>query len=108
MPMSDETTIEALGDHQFVLHLKDPEGGAVDVRVYASPDVLGRLGAASTDAESRVVEATAAHLLARQQADDLPSYLELDDVVAAYDEYLADLEDRLGRGALHGDQAHRA
>ena len=100
--MSGEPTAEALDDHSYLLHLPDPDGNAVDIRVYASPDVLDRLGVDPAD-ESRVVQATAAYLLARQRADELPAFLELDDVAAAYEGYVEDLRDRLGTGAPQGD-----
>jgi hypothetical protein len=93
--MVEEPTIEALGDHTFALHARDPDGGVVDVRIYGSADVLTRLGALDPRDEHRVVQATTAYLLARQRADELPPFLELDDVAAAYDGYIADLEDRL-------------
>lgn len=100
--MSGEPTAEALDDHSYLLHLPDPDGSAVDVRVYASPDVLDRLGVDPGD-EPRVVQATAAYLLARQRADELPAFLELDDVAAAYEGYVEDLRDRLGTGGPQGD-----
>jgi hypothetical protein len=43
----------------------------------------------------RVVTATAALLTERQLAADLPPVVDLDDVVAAYDDYLGELGDRL-------------
>lgn len=69
--MSDEPTAEALENHIFLLHLPGPEGDAVDIRVYASPDVLARVGAVDPADEYRVVQATAGYLLARQRADEL-------------------------------------
>ena len=47
------------------------------------------------DDEQRVVEATAAYLIARQSADDLPEQIDLDTVAAAYDGYVADLHHQL-------------
>jgi hypothetical protein len=38
---------------------------------------------------------TAAYLIERQSADELPGRLDLDDVLAAYDGYVEDLRDRL-------------
>lgn len=96
--MGDEPRIEALDDHEFVLHLQDPEGGAVEIHLYASPDVLARLGVLNRPDEHQVVEATTAYLLARQRADELPPFIELDDVAAAYGQYMRDLKDLLARG----------
>ena len=59
----------------------------IEIRVHASPDVVARLAADETD-ENRIIEATAAYLIARQRADDLPPQLDLDDVAAAYDGYI--------------------
>lgn len=101
--MSDEPTAEALENHIFLLHLPGPEGDAVDIRVYASPDVLARVGAVDPADDYRVVQATAGYLLARQRADELPPFLELDDVAAAYEGYIEDLGGRLGTGETQGD-----
>ncbi len=93
--MTDATTVEVLGDHAYALHLEDAEGGAVEIRVYASPDVVDRIMAVTRTDEHRIVEATTAYLIARQRADDLPTFLELDDVAAAYDGYIEDMRGRL-------------
>ena len=92
---SDGPTVEAVGDHTYLLHLHAAEGGAVEVRVYASPAVVASLTTVPITDEYQIVEATTAYLLARQQADDLPAFLELDDVAAAYEGYIEDLQDRL-------------
>ena len=47
------------------------------------------------DDEQRVVEATAAYLIARQNAEDLPEQVDLDAVAAAYDDYVEDLHRQL-------------
>ncbi|MEO7235165.1 MAG: hypothetical protein ABIW80_07310 [Lapillicoccus sp.] len=93
--MSDESTVEVVGDHTYVLHLQDSEGGAVEIRVYANPEVVARLAAVVNTDEYQIIMATAAYLIARQRADDLPTFLELDDVAAAYDGYLKDISARL-------------
>lgn len=92
---SEGPTVEAVGDHTYLVHLHDAQGGAVEIRVYASPAVMASLMAVHSTDEYEVVEATTAYLLARQQADDLPTFLELDDVAAAYEGYLEDLQERL-------------
>ena len=48
------------------------------MRVHADPAVVVRVG----DDEQRVVEATAAYLIARQGAEDLPEQVDLDAVAA--------------------------
>lgn len=101
--MSDDPTVEVLGDHQYLLHLQDAEGGAVEISVYASPDVVAPLTDGNNADEYQVVEATTAYLLARQRVDDLPTFLELDDVAAAYEGYVDDVRSRLSSGELWRD-----
>ena len=38
-----------------------------------------------------MIAATMAYLTARQRPDDLPKQLDLDDIIAAYDDYLDDV-----------------
>ena len=102
--MNGEPMAEALENHSFLLHLPGPEGDPVDIRVYASPEVLARLGAVSPVDEYRVVQETATYLLVRQRADELPAFLELDDVAAAYEGYIDDLRGRLGGPKPQGDR----
>jgi hypothetical protein len=64
--------------------------------VHASPGVVDAISVLEAD-EIRVVEATAAYLIERQRADDLPSTLDLDEVAAAYDDYIDDIRMRLAR-----------
>jgi hypothetical protein len=90
--MAGEPRIEALGEHNYLLRLREGED-TIEIRVYASPAILGRLPA-GTD-EYRVVEATVAYLIHRQRADDLPASLDLDDVAAAYDDYLTQIGNQL-------------
>ena len=59
--------------------------------VHADPAVVAQIG----DDEQRVVEATAAYLIARQSAEDLPEQVDLDAVAAAYDGYVEDLHRQL-------------
>jgi hypothetical protein len=87
--------IEALGDHDYLVDVPLGED-VVTIRMRATPEVVGRIAGADADAdETRVVAATMAYLTARQRADDLPEQLDLDDVVAAHDDYLDDLQNQL-------------
>lgn len=92
--MADRPHVEALGDHNYLIRALEGED-TVEIRMYASPSVLGRLPV-DTD-ENRVIEATAAYLIQRQRADDLPATLDLDDVAAAYDGYLDDISTQFAR-----------
>jgi hypothetical protein len=80
--MSDQPKVESLGDHQYLVRARQGED-IVEIQVRATPAVIARLTSDETD-ETRIIEATAAYLIARQRADDLPPQLDLDDVAAAY------------------------
>ena len=91
-----QPALEALGDHDYLVRFQQ-DGDTVVVRVHADPAVVAQIG----DDEQRVVEATAAYLIARQNADDLPEQVDLDTVAAAYDGYVADLHRQLTPPAGH-------
>lgn len=84
--------LEALGDHDYLVRFVRDEDTVV-VRVYADPAVVAQIA----ENEQRVVEATAAYLIDRQSADDLPEQVDLDAVAAAYEGYIADLHRQLSR-----------
>jgi hypothetical protein len=88
--------LEALGDHDYLLRFVEGEDTVV-VRVYADPAVVAQIA----EDEQRVVEATAAYLIARQSAEDLPEQIDLDTVAAAYDSYIADLHRQLTPPSSH-------
>jgi hypothetical protein len=88
----DQLTLEVLGDHDYLVRFKQHENTVV-VRVHADPAVVAQIA----DDEQRVVEATAAYLIARQDAEDLPEDVDLDAVAAAYDGYVEDLHRQLAR-----------
>jgi hypothetical protein len=90
--MTDKLQVRALGEHNYLIRLAEGEE-QVEIRIQASHDVVQRLGLREVD-EPRIVEATAVFLLERQLAVDLPPTLDLDDVVAGYDNYLSELERR--------------
>lgn len=92
--MTDKPRVQALGDHNYVIHVQEGKD-TIEIRVHASPDVVARIAVVDTD-ENRIIEATAAYLIARQRADDLPTVLDLDDVAAAYDGYVEDISSQLG------------
>ncbi|WP_319447409.1 MULTISPECIES: hypothetical protein [unclassified Mycobacterium] len=85
-----QPTLEALGDHDYLVRFQQGEDSVV-VRMYADPAVVVQIAAD----EQRVVEATAAYLIARQSADDLPEQVDLDAVAAAYEGYVDDLHRQL-------------
>ncbi|MFC3807714.1 hypothetical protein [Terrabacter sp. MAHUQ-38] len=91
--MTNQLRVEPLGGHDYLVRVREGEE-RLEILIQASPDVVERLGLAGL-AEARIVEATAAFLIERQLAADLPQALDLDDVAAAYDNYLSELERRL-------------
>lgn len=87
---ASQPVLEALGDHDYLLRFTqdyDARGGA---RVCRST-VVAQIAAD----ETRVVAATADYLIARQSLKDLPEQVDLDEVAAAYDDYVDDLHNRL-------------
>ncbi|MFC1416722.1 hypothetical protein [Streptacidiphilus cavernicola] len=85
--------IQAQGDLEYLVR---PEG--VDTVVRVTPDVLRRVAAAVTD-EAAVVDQSVRWLLERQDAQDLPPLIDLDDIAAAYPGFIDDLDRRLGEGS---------
>lgn len=91
-----QPVLEALGDHDYLVRFVQGEDTVV-VSVHADPSVVAQIA----QDEQRVVEATAAYLIARQSADDLPEQIDLDTVAAAYDGYIADLHRQLTPPSSH-------
>src|SRR5258708_1520024 len=61
----DQPALEALGDHDYLVRIQQGDDTVV-LRMHADPAVVERIA----DEEPRVVEATAAYLIARQSADE--------------------------------------
>lgn len=93
--MTDQPHIEALGEHTYLIRVVEGED-TIEIRMHASPDVMALLPA-DTD-EHRLIEATAAYLIRRQRADDLPARLDLDDVAAGYDSYIEEITSQIVAG----------
>ena len=85
--MAASIEIESLGEHQYVVRLRD----GVDVCeawFNITPAVLDQVRVAGGD-EERVVRRTAEFLVSRQSVADFPEIVELEDVIATYDDYVA-------------------
>jgi hypothetical protein len=92
--MSDEPLpIEHIGGHDYLVRLTEGED-EVEFRIRAAPATLARLGF-QPGKEAQVVAATAAFLTRHQLAADLPEVVEIDDVLAVYDDYAEELASRL-------------
>lgn len=81
-----EPAIEGLGGRRYLAHFVGGEEPVVS-ELEGSSEILDRLGLQDTD-ELRLMQATAKFLLSRQLAVDLPPVIDLDDVVAGYDDYI--------------------
>lgn len=77
--------IEAQGDHEYVIRL---HGAAEDAESWfrVSPGVLAELGARDEDEED-VVRRTVEFLARHQEVADFPRLVELEDVLASYEDY---------------------
>lgn len=77
--------IDAQGDHEYVVRL---HGAAEDAESWfrVSPGILEELGARDEDEED-VVRRTAEFLARHQEVADFPRVVELEDVLAGYDDY---------------------
>jgi hypothetical protein len=83
--LTEIVEIEPQGPHQFVVRLRDREETA-ESWFNLSPAVLGDLGSGADDEED-LVRRTVAYLLDHQDVADFPSVVELEDVLATYDDY---------------------
>ncbi|MFI9270948.1 hypothetical protein ACIGXM_09605 [Kitasatospora sp. NPDC052896] len=92
----ERISVEPVGDHEYLVRLT---AGGRDAASWfrADPAVLDELGIGA-DKERRAVEQTAGFLVDRQDAQDLPKWVDLDDVVASYQDFPDELRRRLGTG----------
>ncbi|GAB3024263.1 hypothetical protein [Mycobacterium bourgelatii] len=86
----NQAGIEALGDHEYLIRVAQDDD-LVTIEMRANPEVVDRIAGPDAD-EARVVATTVDYLIARQRPDELPGQLDLDDVMAAYDDYLSELQ----------------
>ncbi|WP_157695506.1 hypothetical protein [Nakamurella panacisegetis] len=95
--VNEISNIQALDGQTYLASVTDEEA-TVDIRISVSAAGLERIGMAAGD-EPRIVRETLAYLLDRQRADELPDTLDLEDVIAAYDDYTDDIHRRVARSA---------
>jgi hypothetical protein len=82
--MSEQPVITAQGDHEYVITWHDEE--KIESWVRVTLGLLEELGVQAD--EERVVQETAVFLAEHQDVADMPAVIELEDVVAGYDDYL--------------------
>jgi hypothetical protein len=82
--MPDDIDIDAQGDHEYLV---TQASELEDVRTWfrLSPEALDRIG---SDDEEDVVRRTVEFLRRHQDVADFPDVIELEDVIAGYDDYL--------------------
>ncbi|MPQ98821.1 hypothetical protein GB931_13005 [Modestobacter sp. I12A-02628] len=84
--MPDDFDIESQGDHQYVVRLED-QGETVETWFRLTPEALDKLGADDEDEED-LVRRTVTFLSKHQDVADFPDTVEIEDVIASYDDYL--------------------
>ncbi len=84
--MTASIDIEALGDHRYVVRMREDDD-TCESWFNLSPALLQQWGLEGQD-EERTVRRTAEYLLEHQDVPDFPDIVELEDVVATYDDYL--------------------
>ena len=80
----DDIEIDPQGDGSFLV-VQPSELEDVRTFVTVTPEVMDRLGA---DDEEDVVRRTIVFLRRHQEVSDFPEMLDLEDVIASYDDYL--------------------
>jgi hypothetical protein len=84
--MTTSIEIETQGEYQYVVRLRD-EDEACETWFNITPAALDQVRVGGED-EERVVERTAEFLVARQGVADFPDIVELEDVIATYDDFI--------------------
>jgi hypothetical protein len=82
--MPDDIDIDAQGEHEYLV---TQASELEDVKTWfrLSPEVLDRIG---SDDEEDVVRRTVQFLRRHQDVADFPDVVELEDVIASYEDYL--------------------
>jgi hypothetical protein len=84
--MTPVVDVEPQGQHRFVVRMSLGER-STEAWFSFSADALDALGVAD-DAEGDLVQRTAVYLLQHQDVADFPQIVDVDDVIATYDDYL--------------------
>ena len=85
--MTVSIDIEGQGGHQYVVRLRDGDD-LCESWFNLTPTLLEDMGV-GVDDEERAVRRTAEFLVDRQDVADFPVIVELEDVIATYDDYAA-------------------
>jgi hypothetical protein len=88
--MATTIDIETQGDHQYVVRLQDDDE-LTESWFTITPGILDRLRKDGED-EEHFVRRTADFLVQRQGVADFPDIVDLEDVMATYDDYVEYLD----------------
>lgn len=94
--MSDTFDIEQVSEHEYRVSTK-AEGQTVESLFRMNPDLLDQLELAGVD-EAAVVEGTAQFLTQHQSVIDFPPMIDLEDIMATYENFPQQLRDHLEAG----------
>ena len=94
--MSESSTIEQVNDHEYRMRT-DVEGQTFESLFRMSPDLLEALDLPGVD-EKSIVEATARFLAQHQPVREFPPLIDVEDILATYDQYPQQLRDFLAEG----------
>jgi hypothetical protein len=84
--MTTSIEIETQGEHQYVVRVRDDDE-ACETWFNITPAIVERLRI-GRETEEQVVRRTADFLVARQGVADFPDIVELEDVIATYDDFI--------------------
>ena len=84
--MAASIEIDSQGAHQYVVRLRDDEE-TCETWFNLTPALLDQVRVAG-ESEEQVVQRTTEFLVARQDVADFPDIVELEDVIATYDDYI--------------------
>jgi hypothetical protein len=84
--MATSIEIDTQGDHQYVVQLRDDDE-VTESWFTITPSLLDRLRRGDEDEEHFVLR-TAEFLVQRQGVADFPDIVDLEDVLATYDDYV--------------------
>jgi hypothetical protein len=82
--------IDTQGEHQYVVQLRDDDE-VIESWFNITPSILERLRKGGED-EEHFVRRTAEFLVQRQGVADFPDIVDLEDVIATYDDYIEYLD----------------
>jgi hypothetical protein len=88
--MADSIDIEAQGEHEYVVRLRDNDE-MTEAWFTITPSIVERLRRGDED-EEHFVRRTAEFLVQRQGVADFPDIVDLEDVLATYSDYVEYLD----------------